>query len=155
MITPFLWFNDQAEAAVRFYLSIFKKAKIGKITRYGPAGPGRPGRVMTVSFRLDGREFIALNGGPHYKMSPAISFFVSCDTQKEVDRLWAKLARGGRKLRCGWVTDKFGVTWQIIPQGLGKLVHGSDPVQSQRAMQAMFKMQKINLARIQRACHPR
>lgn len=151
MITPFLWFDDQAEAAAKFYVSVFKNARIGKITRYGPAGPGRQGSVMTVSFRLDGQEFIALNGGPHYKISPGVSFFVSCKTQKEVDRLWAKLSRGGKNMRCGWLTDKFGVTWQIIPDGLLELLHGPDPAKSQRAMHAMFQMRKLDITKLRRA----
>lgn len=151
MITPFLWFDDQAEAAMKFYVSVFKNAKAGKITRYGPAGPGRPGSVMTASFRLNGQAFIALNGGPYYKLTPAISFFVRCPTQKEADRLWARLARGGQPLQCGWVTDKFGVTWQIIPDGLEKLLHDKNPAKSQRAMHAMLKMCKLDLVTIKRA----
>lgn len=150
-ITPFLWFNDQAEQAMKFYLSIFKKSKAGKIVRYGSAGPGKKGTVMTATFTLEGQEFYALNGGPHYRFTPAISFFVDCKTQAEVDSLWKKLSKGGSQDRCGWLTDKFGVTWQIVPSILGKLLHDPDPVKSQRVMQAMLQMGKLDIATLQKA----
>jgi predicted 3-demethylubiquinone-9 3-methyltransferase (glyoxalase superfamily) len=142
-ITPFLWFDNQAEAAMKFYVSIFKKSKIAGVTRYGAAGPGKKGSVMSATFTLEGQSFYALNGGPVFKFNPAISFFVDCKTQKEVDALWNKLSKGGTPNRCGWLQDKFGVSWQIIPSTLGKLLHDPDPEKSQRVMQAMLGMGKI------------
>jgi len=142
-ITPFLWFDGKAEEAMNFYVSIFKNSKAGKVTRFGEGGPAPKGTVMSASFELEGQEFTALNGGPHYKFTPAVSFFVNCQTQAEVDELWEKLSAGGQKLRCGWVTDKFGVTWQIIPSILGELPHDKDPVKSKHVMQAMLQMEKI------------
>lgn len=147
-ITPFLWFDDQAEEAGNFYVSIFKKSKIGNVTRYGEADSevsGRPkGSVMTVTFQLDGQEFIALNGGPVFKFTEAISFLVNCETQEEVDGLWEKLSEGGNEIECGWLKDKYGVTWQIVPTVLDKLFNDPDPEKSQRVMKALLKMKKID-----------
>ena len=150
-ITPFLWFNGQAEEAVNFYVSIFKNSKAGSIQRYGDAGPGPKGSVMSATFQLEGQDFYALNGGPQFSFTPAISFFVNCETQQEVDELWEKLSQGGEKGRCGWLKDKFGLSWQIIPSTLGRLLQGKDPEKSKRAMQAMMKMDKIDIAALQKA----
>jgi predicted 3-demethylubiquinone-9 3-methyltransferase (glyoxalase superfamily) len=144
-VTPFLWFDDQAEEAARFYVSLFKKSRMGRIVRFGDAGPGKKGAVMTVSFRLDGTEFTALNGGPRFKFTEAISFAVTCKTQKEIDDLWTKLSRGGEKQRCGWLKDKYGLSWQVIPAGLGKLLE--DP----NAVKAMLEMDKLDIARLKKA----
>ncbi|HEY3411667.1 MAG TPA: VOC family protein [Armatimonadota bacterium] len=144
-ITPFLWFNGQAEEAMNYYVSIFANSKIGTITRVGDAGPGPKGSVLYVTFELEGQEFYALNGGPEFNFSPAISFFVSCETQEEVDELWDKLSAGGQVIECGWLTDKFGVTWQIIPRVLGELLNDPDPEKSQRVMKAMMGMVKIDI----------
>ena len=150
-ITPFLWFDGQAEEAMKFYTSIFKNSKVGRVSRYGAAGPGPKGTVMSATFKLDGQEFMALNGGPLFKFSPAISFYVNCKTQKEVDQLWAKLSAGGKTERCGWLTDKFGLSWQIIPSVLGKLLHDKDPEKSQRVMKAMLQMGKLDIQGLKRA----
>jgi predicted 3-demethylubiquinone-9 3-methyltransferase (glyoxalase superfamily) len=150
-ITPFLWFDGQAEEAMNFYVSIFKNSKIGKISRWGEGGPGAKGTVMSASFELDGQPFHALNGGPHFKFTPAISMFVSCETQAEVDELWDKLSAGGEKSRCGWLTDKFGLSWQIIPTALGEALGNPDPEKAKRAMQAMMQMGKIDIAALQQA----
>ena len=150
-ITPFLWFDGQAEEAMHFYVSTFKNSKVGTITRYGDAGPGPRGSVMSATFQLEGQTFYALNGGPQYKFTPAISLFVSCETQDEVDELWTKLSAGGAPQPCGWVTDKFGLSWQIIPTTLGRLLADPDPVKSQRVMQAMLAMTKIEISGLQRA----
>jgi predicted 3-demethylubiquinone-9 3-methyltransferase (glyoxalase superfamily) len=150
-ITPFLWFNGNAEEAMYFYTSIFKNSKVGRIIRWGEAGPGPKGTVMSVTFQLDGQEFMALNGGPQFTFSPAISFFVNCETQVEVDELWEKLSAGGQKQRCGWLQDKYGVSWQIIPSALGKLLHDSDPAKSKNVMQAMLQMDKIDIQRLEQA----
>jgi predicted 3-demethylubiquinone-9 3-methyltransferase (glyoxalase superfamily) len=144
-ITPFLWFDDKAEEAMNFYTSIFKNSKIGSITRYEKGGPGPEGTVMSATFQLNGQEFMALNGGPHFKFSPAISFFVSCETQEEVDEMWEKLSEGGAKNRCGWLDDKFGLTWQIVPSILGELLVDKDAEKSRRVMQAMLQMDKIDI----------
>jgi predicted 3-demethylubiquinone-9 3-methyltransferase (glyoxalase superfamily) len=144
-ITPFLWFDGNAEAAANFYVSIFDNSRIVSTT------PGPNGKPMHVVFQLEGQDFFALNGGPHYTFSPAISLFVSCTTQDEVDTLWEKLAAGGSHQQCGWVTDKFGVTWQVIPEILGKLLHDPSPVRSQKVMQAMLQMSKIDIAKLQEA----
>src|ERR1700730_18047470 len=138
-ITPFLWFDDKAEEAMNFYTSIFKNSKIVSVTRYGEAGPGPKGTVMTGTFHLEGQEFMALNGGPHFKFTEAISFFVTCETQQEVDELWEKLSEGGQKQRCGWLKDKYGLSWQIVPSDLGKLLHDKDPEKSKRVMKAMLQ----------------
>jgi predicted 3-demethylubiquinone-9 3-methyltransferase (glyoxalase superfamily) len=150
-ITPFLWFDDKAEEAANLYVSIFTNSKIINIARYGEAGPGPKGSVMTVTFELEGQQFMALNGGPHYKFSPAISFFVNCDTQAEVDQLWANLSAGGREVQCGWLQDKFGVSWQIIPKALMELMQDKDPVKSQRVFKAMLQMTKIDVEGLKRA----
>jgi predicted 3-demethylubiquinone-9 3-methyltransferase (glyoxalase superfamily) len=150
-ITPFLWFNDDAEEAMNLYVSIFRNSKVGKVTRYGDAGPGPKGQVMSATFTLEGQEFMALNGGPQFQFTPAISLFVSCETQEEVDELWAKLSAGGKEDRCGWLTDRFGLSWQIIPTALGRLLSDSDPAKSAHAMRAMLGMRKIEIAALQGA----
>jgi len=150
-ITPFLWFDGNAEEAANFYISIFKNSKMGKISRCGDAGPGPKGSVMSVTFQIEGQEFFALNGGPQFKFTPAISFFVNCETQQEVDDLWVKLSAGGRTDRCGWLQDKFGLSWQIIPTVLGQLLGDKDPQRAKRAMQAMLQMTKIDIEKLQQA----
>lgn len=150
-ITPFLWYDGQAEEAANFYTSIFRNSKIGSISRYGEAGPGPQGTVLSVTFELDGQEFIALNGGPQFKFTPAISLFVNCGTQAEVDELWEKLSEGGQKSRCGWLQDKYGLSWQIIPTALGELLGDPDPKKSSRVMKAMLQMEKIDIDRLQQA----
>jgi predicted 3-demethylubiquinone-9 3-methyltransferase (glyoxalase superfamily) len=154
-ITPFFWFNDNAEKAVKFYTSIFKKSKIGKIARYDEAGEkvaGRPaGSVMTIEFEIEGQDFIALNGGPHFKFNEAVSFVVSCKTQTEVDYYWNKLSAGGKEVQCGWLKDKFGLSWQIVPTILGELMSDKDPVKSQRVMEAMLKMVKLDINKLKAA----
>ncbi len=150
-ITAFLWFNDKAEEAAKFYTSIFKNSKVGKITRYGDAGPGPKGTAMTVTFKLDGTEFIGLNGGPHFTFSEAISFVVSCKTQREVDYYWDKLSAGGEKGRCAWLKDRYGVSWQIVPAALGGLLADKDAAKSQRVMNAMLQMDKIDIKRLKQA----
>lgn len=150
-ITPFLWFDGKAEEAANFYVSIFKNSKIGNVTRYGDAGPGPKGTVMIVTFSLDGLEFTALNGGPQYKFSPAISFFVNCETQEEVDELWEKLSEGGDRLQCAWLRDKYGVSWQIVPSALRQLMQDKDPLKSQRVFRAILQMSKIDIEGLKRA----
>ena len=150
-IVPFLWFDGNAEEAMRFYTSIFKNSKIVSTTRYGDAGPGPAGTVMSGTFRLEGQDFYALNGGPQYKFTPAISLFVNCETQEEVDELWEKLSAGGETSRCGWLTDKFGVSWQIIPTALGEMLQDKDPERSKRVMEAMLKMDKIEIQKLKEA----
>ena len=150
-ITPFLWFDGKAEEAMHFYVSIFKNSKTGSITRYGDAGPGPKGTVMVVTFQLDGQEFIALNGGPQFTFSPAISFVVNCETQEEVDAFWEKLSEGGEKLQCGWLRDKYGLSWQIVPTVLGKMMQAKDAEKSQRVMKAMLQMNKIDIERLKQA----
>ena len=150
-ITPFLWFDGKAEEAAKFYTSIFKNSKIGSISRYGEEGPGPKGAVMSATFQLDGQEFIALNGGPGLTFSPAISFFVNCETQEELDEIWEKLCENGKKKRCGWLEDKFGVSWQVIPTALGKLMSDPDPQKSGRVMKAMLQMEKIDIRGLQQA----
>ena len=154
-ITPFLWFNDNAEKAVKFYTSIFKKSKIGKIARYDEAGEkvaGRPaGSVMTIEFEIEGQDFIALNGGPHFKFNEAVSFVVSCKTQAEVDYYWNKLSAGGKEVQCGWLKDKFGLSWQIVPTVLGELLSDKDAAKSQRVMTAMLKMVKLDIKKLKDA----
>ena len=150
-ITPFLWFNDQAEEAMNFYVSIFKNSKVGRVTRYPKGSPGPEGKVMSVTFQLEGQEFMGLNGGPMFKFSEAISLFVDCETQEEVDELWARLSAGGEPGRCGWLKDKYGLSWQIIPKALMKLMQDPDPQKSQRVMQAMLTMSKIEVKALQLA----
>ena len=154
-ITPFLWFDTQAERAAKFYTSIFPNSRIGKITRYDKAGAkasGRPaGSVMTVEFQLAGQQFVALNGGPEFKFTEAISFVVNCQTQPEVDRYWKRLSAGGKQVQCGWLRDKFGLSWQVVPTLLLKLLSGEDPEKSQRVMEAMLKMVKLDIKKLQAA----
>ncbi|SFE40451.1 Glyoxalase superfamily enzyme, possibly 3-demethylubiquinone-9 3-methyltransferase [Paenibacillus algorifonticola] len=151
-ITPFLWFNDNAEEAIAFYYSIFKDAKMIHESRYGEGGPGPVGELMTATFQLEGQQFMALNGGPHFNFNPAISLFVSCETQAEVDELWDKLtAGGGEGSRCGWLKDKFGLSWQIIPTTLGALLQDGDREKAAKVMQAMLMMDKIDIAKLKQA----
>src|SRR5215212_3002132 len=150
-ITPFLWFDNQAEEAINFYVSIFKNSKVLSMSRYGDAGPGPAGTVMSASFQLEGQEFMALNGGPDHKFSEAISLFVNCETQEEVDKLWNQLSEGGEEGPCGWLKDKYGLSWQIIPTALGELLGDPDPVKSQNVMKAMLQMSKIDIKALQQA----
>jgi predicted 3-demethylubiquinone-9 3-methyltransferase (glyoxalase superfamily) len=150
-ITPFLWFDTQAEEAARFYVSVFANSKIVRIARYGAAGPGPEGSVMTVVFQLDGREFIALNGGPHFTFTEAVSFSVACSTQEEVDEFWEKLSDGGQEGPCGWLKDRYGLSWQINPTALGEMLSDPDPVKSKRVMEAMLRMKKIDIGALKRA----
>jgi predicted 3-demethylubiquinone-9 3-methyltransferase (glyoxalase superfamily) len=150
-ITPFLWFNDNAEEAMNLYVSIFKNSKIVSVSRYGEGGPGPSGTVMSASFQLEGQEFMALNGGPLYHFTEAISLFVNCETQQEVDELWDKLTEGGEPSRCGWLKDKFGLSWQIIPRALGEMLGDPDPEKSGRVMQAMLQMSKIDIKLLEQA----
>ncbi len=150
-ITPFLWFDNQAEEATNFYVSIFKNSKVISVDRYGEAGPGPKGAVMTTSFELEGQGFMALNGGPEYKFTEAISFFVNCETQAEVDDLWERLSAGGEKGPCGWLKDKYGVSWQIVPAVLGEMLSDSNPERSQRVMKAMLQMRKLDINALVRA----
>jgi predicted 3-demethylubiquinone-9 3-methyltransferase (glyoxalase superfamily) len=149
-IAPFLWFDGKAEEAMNFYTSIFKNSKIGKVIRQGDTGP-----VMSVTFELEGQEFMALNGGSMFTFSPAISFFVKCETQEEVDDLWAKLSAGGETQRCGWLKDKFGVSWQIIPTVLGAMLQDKDPEKSKRVMEAMLKMVMLDIKLLKQAYEQR
>jgi predicted 3-demethylubiquinone-9 3-methyltransferase (glyoxalase superfamily) len=150
-ITTFLWFDDDAEEAMKHYVSIFKNSKILSVTRNGKAGPGPEGTVLVCSFQIEGQEFTALNGGPQFKFTEAISLVVHCDSQQEVDELWAKLSRGGAPGQCGWLKDKFGLSWQIVPRVLLELLQDKDPAKSARVMQAMMQMTKIDIAALQRA----
>jgi len=150
-ITPFLWFDGQAEEAANFYVSIFRNSKILNLAYYGEAGPGPKGSVMVATFQIEGQKFMALNGGPQYTISPAISFFVDCETQAEVDELWEKLTAGGSEVQCGWLRDKFGVSWQIIPRTLMELMQDKDPVKSQRVFKAMMGMIKIDIGALRKA----
>ena len=150
-ITPFLWFDTQAEEAAHFYVSIFNNSKIVNVSRYGEAGPGPKGSAMTVTFELDGQRFIALNGGPHFKFTEAVSFSVDCKTQEEVDKYWQKLSEGGQEVQCGWLKDKYGLSWQINPTILGEMLSDPDPQKSKRVMEAMLKMKKIDIAGLKRA----
>jgi predicted 3-demethylubiquinone-9 3-methyltransferase (glyoxalase superfamily) len=150
-ITPFLWFNDQAEEAMNFYVSIFKNSKAGSVTRYGDTGPGPKGPVMTANFQLDGVDFTALNGGPLFPFTEAVSFVVHCETQQEIDHYWDKLTAGGKPVQCGWLKDKFGLSWQVVPDVLPRLLKDPDPKKSQRVMKAMMQMVKIDIARLQQA----
>ena len=154
-ITPFLWFDNQAEEAMNFYVSIFKNSKVVSVTRYGDAGPGPKGTVMSAIFELEGQQFYALNGGPQFSFTPAISFFVNCETQQEVDELWEKLSAGGKKNRCGWLNDKYGLSWQIIPSVLGKMLQDKDAEKSKRVMQAMLQMDKIEIEKLKQAYEQR
>jgi len=150
-ITPFLWFDSQAEAAANFYVSIFNNSRVLGISRYGEAGPGPKGSVMTVDFELDGQRFTGLNGGPHFKFTEAVSFVVHCKTQEEVDTFWGKLLEGGQESQCGWLKDKYGLSWQIVPTILAEMLRDPDPQKSKRVMEAMLKMKKIDIAGLTRA----
>jgi predicted 3-demethylubiquinone-9 3-methyltransferase (glyoxalase superfamily) len=150
-ITPFLWFDGTAEEAAQFYVSIFKNSKVGTVNRYGEHGPGPKGSVMIAAFQINGQNFIALNGGPQFKFTPAISFVVNCETQKEVDHFWEKLSQGGKIQQCGWLQDKFGVSWQIVPTSLFKLMSDPDPQKTSRVMGALMKMEKIDMHGLQAA----
>lgn len=154
-ITPFLWFNDQAEEAVKFYTSIFKKSKILNVVRYGEEAANKSGRpsgsVMTVVFEIEGQRFIALNGGPHFKFTEAVSFVVSCKTQAEVDRFWKKLSAGGQESQCGWLKDKYGLSWQIVPSALGDLLGSRDAEKNRRVMQAILQMRKLDIKALKKA----
>lgn len=151
LITPFLWFNHEAEDAANFYLSIFPNSKIVKVARYGKAGPGPTGSVMTVDFELQGMQFVALNGGPHFHFTEAVSFVVNCQTQAEVDTYWEKLSAGGTEVQCGWLKDKFGLSWQIVPTALHELLSDPDPEKSSRAVQAMMTMKKLDIQALRQA----
>jgi predicted 3-demethylubiquinone-9 3-methyltransferase (glyoxalase superfamily) len=150
-ITPFLWFDHQAEEAAGFYTSIFPNSKVLKVVRYGEAGPGPAGSAMTVEFELEGQRFVALNGGPHFKFTEAISFVVNCQTQDEVDSYWEKLSAGGAQVQCGWLKDKFGLSWQIVPTVLPELLSNPDPEKSQRVMKAMLTMKKLDIGALKQA----
>jgi predicted 3-demethylubiquinone-9 3-methyltransferase (glyoxalase superfamily) len=150
-IVPCLWFDDQAEEAARFYTSIFKDSKIGEISRYGEGSPRPKGSVMTVRFQLNGQEYLALNGGPVFKFTEAVSFIVNCETQEEVDRLWDKLCESGQPVQCGWLKDKFGLSWQIVPTVLSKLMTDPDPARSKRVFQAMMQMKKLDIKALEDA----
>jgi predicted 3-demethylubiquinone-9 3-methyltransferase (glyoxalase superfamily) len=150
-ITPFLWFDDNAEQAAKFYTSIFKNSKIKGVSRYGEAGPGPKGSVMVVNFELDGQEFIALNGGPQFKFTEAISFVVNCKTQKEVDHYWSKLSKGGQEVQCGWLKDKFGLSWQVVPTILSELMRDKDPKVRERVMKQMLQMVKLDIEPLKQA----
>ena len=150
-ITPFLWFDGQAEEAAKYYTSIFKDSKILKTSYYGDAGPGPTGSVMTVDFQIEGLEFVALNGGPEFKFTEAVSFAVMCDSQKEVDEMWTKLTAGGQPSQCGWLKDKFGLSWQVVPKQLPKMLTDPDPAKTQRVMEVMMDMDKLEIAELEAA----
>jgi predicted 3-demethylubiquinone-9 3-methyltransferase (glyoxalase superfamily) len=150
-ITTFLWFNNNAEEAMNFYVSIFKNSKILNVSRYGEGGPGPKDTVMSGNFQLEGQQFMVLNGGPQFPFTEAISLFVNCENQQEVDELWEKLTEGGEESQCGWLKDKYGLSWQIIPTALGELLSGKEPEKSARAMQAMLRMRKIDVKALQEA----
>jgi predicted 3-demethylubiquinone-9 3-methyltransferase (glyoxalase superfamily) len=154
-ITPFLWFDDEAEEAANFYVTIFKNSKVGRISRYPKAAEqaaGKPaGSVMTVEFQLDGLDFVGLNGGPHFKFTEAVSFVVNCETQEEIDEYWSKLSEGGAESQCGWLKDKYGLSWQITPTVLAEMMQDKDPEKANRAMQAMLQMKKLDIATLQQA----
>ena len=150
-ITPCLWFDGNAEDAIEFYCSVFPGAEVLDVMHYGEAGPGRAGKVMSMTFRLAGQEFIALNGGPHFTFSPAISFFIACETQAEVDALWDKLLVGGAPQQCGWLTDRFGLSWQIVPKGLHQMLQDPNPAKANATMSAMLGMVKLDIDALRRA----
>ncbi len=150
-ITSFLWFDHEAEEAMNLYVSVFKNSKILSVSRYGEGGPGLAGSVMTATFQLEGQEFMVLNGGPDHKFTEAISFFVDCKNQEEVDELWNKLSEGGEEGPCGWLKDRYGLSWQIIPSVLGELLNDPDPVRSQSVLKAMLQMKKIDIVALQKA----
>ena len=150
-VTPFLWFDTQAEEAANFYVSIFKNSKVTAITRYGDSGPGPKGSVMTVAFTLDGQQFTALNAGPQFPFTEAVSFVVNCETQNEIDYFWEKLSAGGKKVECGWLKDKFGLSWQIVPTEFFEMISNATPEQSDRVMRALMQMEKLDLAKLKQA----
>jgi predicted 3-demethylubiquinone-9 3-methyltransferase (glyoxalase superfamily) len=150
-ITPFLWFDGKAEEAINFYVSIFKNSKVVSVSRYGEGAPAPKGTVMVATFEIEGQRFHALNGGPLFTFTPAISFLIDCKTQQEVDEFWEKLSEGGEKSRCGWLKDKYGVSWQVVPAILGELMQDKDPEKSKRVMQAMLQMDKIDIEGLKRA----
>lgn len=150
-IKTFLWFDNNAEEAMNFYVSIFRNSRIVEVVRIGDARPGATGSIVSGTFELEGQRFMALNGGPHFKFTEAISLFVDCDTQEEVDELWDKLSAGGQVQQCGWLRDRFGLSWQIIPEALSRMLHDKDPAKSKRVMDAMMQMQKIDIARLKQA----
>ncbi len=153
-ITPFLWFDGNAEEAMNFYLSVFRNSKVVSVSRYGDAGPGPRGTVMVAQFQLDGQDFMALNGGPQFTFSPAMSLLVSCETQEEVDRYWDKLSEGGKPGQCGWLQDKYGLSWQIVPTILGQLMQDKDAAKAGRVMKAMLQMTKLDIEGLKRAAMP-
>lgn len=150
-ISPFLWFNDQAEEAARFYTSIFKNSKIGLVSHYIEGSTGKPGSVMAVAFQLDGQDFTALNGGPQFQFTEAVSFVVNCQTQEEVDHYWEALSAGGEKSQCGWLKDKFGLSWQVVPAVLDEMLVDPDAEKARRVWQAMLQMKKLDIAQLKRA----
>ncbi|MGH7568332.1 MAG: VOC family protein [Gemmatimonadales bacterium] len=150
-ITTFLTFNDQAEAAVKLYTSVFKNSEIVSTSRYGDAGPGPKGSLMSATFQLEGQQFMALNGGPSFRFAQGISLFVNCETQDEIDELWEKLSEGGETVACGWLRDRFGVSWQIVPSVLGKMLGDKDAEKAKRVMQAMLQMKKLDISGLKQA----
>jgi predicted 3-demethylubiquinone-9 3-methyltransferase (glyoxalase superfamily) len=150
-IMPCLWFDSQAEEAAKFYISVFKNSKLGKTSYYGDGAPLPKGTALTVTFQLDGQEFMALNGGPVFKFNEAVSFVVNCETQEEVDDYWKKLTDGGQEVQCGWLKDKYGVSWQIVPMAIAEMIGDKDPAKSSRVMQALMKMVKLDIAALRRA----
>jgi predicted 3-demethylubiquinone-9 3-methyltransferase (glyoxalase superfamily) len=150
-IKPFLWFEHQAEEAAKFYTSIFKNSKIGKVARYPEGSPGPAGSVMTVAFQIEGQDFVALNGGPHFKFTEAVSFMIECENQKEIDYYWERLLEGGKPSQCGWLKDRYGLSWQVVPANIDQIFSGKDSAKAQRAMQAMLKMIKLNIKELENA----
>jgi len=150
-ITPCLWFDQQAEEAARFYVSVFKNSRMGAITHYGESGPLPKGTVLTVRFQLDGQEFVALNGGPTFHLTEAVSFMVNCDTQEEVDRMWDKLSEGGQQVQCGWLKDRYGLSWQIVPTVIAKMLIDPDPARVNRVMKAILQMKKLDIKTLEEA----
>ena len=150
-ITPCLWFDRQAEVAARFYVSVFKNSEMDAITRYGEGAPLPKGTVLTVRFRLDGQEFLALNGGPMFQFTEAVSLIVNCETQEEVDRMWEKLSEGGDKVQCGWLKDKYGLSWQVVPTVIAKMLTDPDPARVNRVMQAVLQMKKLDIKKLEEA----
>lgn len=150
-ITPFLWFDNNLDEAIKFYSSVFKNHRLLYEVKYGDAGPGPKGTTMTATFELEGQKFMALNGGPHFKFTEAISMFITCVNQQEIDYYWDRLSEGGQKSRCGWLKDKFGLSWQVVPDNLGQLLHNEDPKKAANAMQAMMKMDKLDIAALEEA----
>ena len=152
-ITPFLWFDTQAEEAANFYVSVFPNSRVLGVSRYGESGPGEAGRVMTVSFELDGQRFTALNGGPRFRFTEAVSFVVPCETQAELDQVWERLLEGGESQACGWLKDRYGLSWQVVPTALHRMMRDTDPAKRDRVMKAMLQMVKFDIAALGRAYH--